>query len=252
MIAVQVRKLSGERVDFQIPHSAHVLELTTLASSRFAWDPLSTVFLYHGAPVPTSTPIADLELPPDSFLVCYNRTFIPQPVPAALPLVQSDSLSCKKQYDRNGKVIPFNVDDLIDHIVHLQYTPEHARAALEYSAYDLSNAISLLVNRKTIEGQEGAVDDDDSYTGRAHRNRTCRFNDPPEEPEEAEAATRSSGRRSADEKKIHDEMRTFSDEQKMAVNRLFASGQDKTIVLQVYLACDKNETAAANCLASMT
>jgi hypothetical protein len=32
MIAVQVRKLSGERADFQIPHSARVLELMTLAS----------------------------------------------------------------------------------------------------------------------------------------------------------------------------------------------------------------------------
>jgi hypothetical protein len=166
--------------------------------------------------------------------------------------MQSDPLSRKKQYDWNGKAIPFNVEDLIDHIVHLQYTPEHARAALEYAAYDLSNAISLLVNGKITEGQEGTVDDDDSYTGRAHRNRTYRFNDPPEEPEEADAGTRSSGRRSADEKKIHDEMRSFSEEQKMAVMRLFGSGQDKTTVLQVYLACDKDEAAAANCLVSMT
>jgi hypothetical protein len=45
-------------------------------------------------------------------------------------------------------------------------------------------------------------------------------------------------------------MRTFSDEQKMVVMCLFGSGQDKTTVLQVYLACDKDE--AANCLASMT
>jgi hypothetical protein len=37
-----------------------------------------------------------------------------------------------------------------------------------------------------------------------------------------------------------------------AVMRLFGSGQDKTTILQVYLACDKDEAAAANCLAPMT
>jgi hypothetical protein len=45
---------------------------------------------------------ADLELPPESFLACYNQTFILQPGLAALPLMQSDALSRKKQYNRNG------------------------------------------------------------------------------------------------------------------------------------------------------
>jgi hypothetical protein len=149
MNVVQMRKLSGESEDFQILHSARLLELMTLASSLFAWDPLSTLFLYYGSPVPTSTPIADLELPPESFLVCYNQTFIPQPAPAALPLMQSDALSRKKQYNRNGKVIPFNIDDLIDYIVHLQYTPEHTRAALEYSAHINSTISRRSPKRRT-------------------------------------------------------------------------------------------------------
>jgi hypothetical protein len=42
------------------------------------------------------------------------------------------------------------MDDLVEHITHLHYTPEHARAVLEFTSYDLHNALALFANGKVI------------------------------------------------------------------------------------------------------
>jgi hypothetical protein len=48
------------------------------------------------------------------------------------------------------------MNDLIEHIGHLQFTPEHARAVLEFTSYDRHNGLVLFVNGKII-GADGFV-----------------------------------------------------------------------------------------------
>jgi hypothetical protein len=58
------------------------------------------------------------------------------------------------------------MDDRVEHITHLQFTPEHAWAVLEFTNSDLHNPFSLLVNGKIIgtKGLGGSRHDDDVET----------------------------------------------------------------------------------------
>jgi hypothetical protein len=135
------------------------------------------------------------------------------------------------------------MDDLVDHITHLQFTPEHARAALEFTSYDLHNALALLVNGKIV-GPDGLVDEDS-----APRRKSSRLE---RRDDDDEAPVKVPSRRTGEERKLHDELKAFSGEEKMAFMRLCGKQCDRNTVLQVVLACDKAELCAQMCLESMT
>jgi hypothetical protein len=140
--------------------------------------------------------------------------------------------------------------ELMKYICNLQFGEEHAKAALEFTGYDLANAISLLVYGKAVgvDGQEHSVIEDDL----AEKQKVSRINDYVKEPEEVDLKLgKVVVRRTEEEKKLNEAMKTFTDEQKMAVTRLVNRFRDQNTVLQVYLACDRNEVAAANCLQTM-
>jgi hypothetical protein len=244
MRAVQVRTLSGKRHDFLFAYDSTVSDVACASAPVLNIPPSDVRLLQDGRVLDPSTPLSAVPLQDNSFLICYSAS-VPAPRRPAVAPTSGAPRARVREIDRHGRIVPFNFSELIDHICHLQYTREHARAALEFTNYELGSAISLLVNGKIIgaDGLEHALNEDDLARRRVSRS------DPKEEV--AEVNVRVAPRRTGDERKLNDEMRLFTDEQRAAVTRLCARFPDRTMVLQVFLACDKNEASAQACLESM-
>jgi hypothetical protein len=245
MRTIPVRTFSGKPFEFSLPTTSTISDLITLSSPALNIPPDSVRFIYEGRKLDPSMSISDLILPNDSFLICYNQSLISSRPPSSTPLSLSQPRFRKRELDRFGHVIPFNITALVNHITYLQFTRERALSALEFTGYDLNRAISLLVNGKIIgpDGQDHPLTEE----GEIGRRRPPRG----EFREEPEPQPRMGPRRSEEEQKLNDELKTMSEEQKMAFVRLCTNHIDRNTVLQVFLACDKNEGTAQLCLQSM-
>jgi hypothetical protein len=183
--------------------------------------------------------VHDLAPPADSFFICYNKRYVRDP--ASLPSGDGFVLTPRVQsFDKNGRAIPFNIDELVNYIVYLQFSAEHARAALEFMGYDVKSAITLLVDGEIRRPRE------EGAPALPPRRRQEPIAEPEPEPEPMKLPTR----RTDEERKLSATMKTLSDEQRLVVNRL-ASKYDLPTVLQVFLACDKNEEITRQCLETM-
>ena len=178
--------------------------------------------------------------------------------------------------DINGNIIPWNIDSLINYIVNLHYTEHYARQALEYTKYDLHRAICLLSTGRAIgpDGREhscnvigvglsdpgsipgstgkggygtgnGNSNGSNDYGGSDNYDRNGYMNyEEPEEPATVPV------RRSVEEKKLAETMKEFNEEEKQALVRL-CYGRDRSIVVQVFMACGKDEALTESCLNTM-
>jgi hypothetical protein len=238
---IQIRRFSGQRKVLEVPETATVDDLRHVVSLCFNISPSECDFLYLGQPLDPAVALGSLRLSKDSFLVCYNRSYVRTPQ-AAAPIYRGIR-PIPRSFDKSGRPIPFNIDALVRHIVCLQFTPEHARAALEFTGYDLKNAIALLVDGSVAETR----DDDRATVGSRRRG------DPLTESSETDPDDihgRVQVRPSEEERKLLMKRRSLTLEQRQVVDRL-AVGRDESTVLQVYLACEKDENLTMTCLATM-
>lgn len=183
----------------------------------------------------------------------------------------------QNQKDINGNTIPWNIDSLINFIVNLHYSAHYARLALEYTKYDLHRAICLLTTGRAIgpDGREhscniigiglsdsgsipGSSFNSKGYgPGNANSNGSIDYGNSDNYDrnsymnyEETEEPATVPVRRTIEEKKLAETMKEFTEEEKQAITRL-CYGRDKSIVVQVFIACDKDEVLTENCLNTM-
>ncbi|OHT03588.1 hypothetical protein TRFO_29023 [Tritrichomonas foetus] len=241
---INIRLLTGKHFEFDVNESDTIDDLITKASPSIPINSENIIFIYETKILENSQKIDELELNPKSFLIVANKEWLKEEkVKSQLCQVIKSKPVINIHKDRNGHIVPWNVDALVNFIVNLSYTPEHALAALEYTIYDLHKAISLLSTGKAIgiDGQEHSVtvDLDPNYDNKS-KYVTYEENEEPTVPI----------RRTEEEKKLAETMKGFTEEEKQAVIRL-SFGRDKSIVVQVFMACDKDEALTESCLNTM-
>lgn len=180
--------------------------------------------------------------------------------------------------DSNGNIIPWNIDSLISYIENLHYTADCARLALEYTKYDLHRAIYLLTTGRAIgpDGREHScnvigigigdpgsipgtvvINKGGGYGGNGNSNGSIDYGSSDNYDrngymayEELEEPAVVPVRRSIEERKLAEAMKEFTEEEKQAIARL-CNGRDWSSVIQVFMACDKDEAVTENCLSTM-
>lgn len=290
-ININIRLLTGKHHIFQVNENSTVSDLKSQASSVFSIPVENLAFIYNSAILNNTTKIKDINYDKEqqnSFLIAANTLLTgnlndsensaknkseePNSTEkqSTVPNEPKKGNTIKK--DINGNLIPWNIDSLINFIVNLHYTAHYARLALEYTKYDLHRAICLLSTGRAIgpDGREhscnvlgiglsdpGSIPGSSFNKGNASSNGSIDYGssdnydrngyinyDEPDEPATVPV------RRTIEEKKLAETMKEFSEEEKQAITRL-CYGRDRSIVVQVFIACDKDEALTENCLSTM-
>ena len=243
-MSINIRFITGKSFKIDINDSSTVFDLKCHVSSLLSINLDNLIFIYDSNILENSTKLKDLKLSNDSFLIAANSTNLEhQKLSSSSHQLNSNSSNNQVEKDRFGRIVPFNINKLIDFIVNLSYSKKHAKAALEFTMYDLHKAILLLNSGKvgSYDGNEMSVNDDSEiYYTKGSFIRNYDDNDDLRVPI----------RRTEEEKKLAEKMKEFTEEEKRTIERL-SDGRDRSTVIQVFLACDKDETVTENCLETM-
>ena len=237
MAPVSLRSVSGERLTLRMPRTFFVKQVREAAANFLHCDISQVVLIFKREELDDSLSIDAIGLSEDSFIVALKKN------PEAAAAKQTRPSKSQKTIDKNGRQVPDNIDALVRFIIGLQFTEHQARAALEFTGYDLRNAVILLAKGTTVGADGKPAPQPDSETTRTMAE------DASSDSEDKEMRIISV--RSQEERKLDEALKSFTDEQRMAVQRLSNRYHDVTTVLQVYLACDKDEHATAACLQTM-
>lgn len=280
--------LSGKKSEFEISEESTILELKKQVSSIFEIEENNLFLMYHSNFLTDESRIKDINyIEGSSFIIAGNSLFLDSSNEEANQAKSNsrilkensdqstedyvERLNQRPQKDSKGNVIPWNYNELVTYIRNLGFPIEYTHHALKFTNYDLNRAIYLLKTGKAIgsDGREhscniilnAANDVPNSYgvcypnqnqeNTNANSENTSLYvtYDEPEEPEEPEKVVVPI-RRTEEEKKLDETMNNFTEEEKLAITRLSA-GRDQSIVVQVFIACDKDEILTESCLSTM-
>lgn len=243
MRALKVRSLSGRLYEFRVDQDTTVERLRQMVSEKANLEFGNVGLIFDHAELTDEQLVSPIAVAENSFVVFYHKSHSDPPMVEQPQLVQK--LEVLPKIDANGKPVPANIGNLMQFMIGLQFTREHAFAALQFANYDLDSAVSLLVHGKASNSEGHDNTGDPASPPPAGR---------PDDGAEAEGAkTEHNGPtvpiREADTLNVT--LDSLPVEQRLAIQRLTSHHHDIGTVLQVYLACDKDETTTLLCLETM-
>ena len=206
-------------------------------------------FIYGAAILNETKPVKELKIAPSNYIVIYSPTrqksiaqpekidsmpqgiIDPRPAPQLPPKELPDSpvveiSSPKPTHAQNVQQNqdPPNFDQLVLSLQEMGFTEDQCKQALRARNYEVDAAADYLIN-----GGAGAAPP------------------PPPQPSPPRVPSDRGGKYG----ELQSAFDSLSDDEKAAVTRLESLGLDPITVLQVYMACGKDETATATCITEM-
>ena len=236
IVPVSLRSISGERVIVRVPSSSSVGTVREAAAEFLKCDKSDVTMIFKRTELNDTSPVYSLGLTDDSFIIVLKKA--PRPVARNSARSQPSKSGHFAHFDKSGREVPVNVRALVKFLMNLHFSESHACAALEFTGYDLPAAVALLTKGKTLASETNA--------SKHHGT---------EPPRPAPAVDGHDLRlvniSSEDQRKLDEAVKSFTEEQHLAIQRLTNRHHDHMTVIQVYLACDKDENATAACLQTM-
>lgn len=236
IVPVSLRSISGERVIVRVPSSSSIGTVREAAAAFLKCDKSEVTMIFKRIELNDTSPIYSLGLTDDSFIIVLKK--VPRSAARNSARTQPSKSGHLAHFDKSGREVPANFRALVKFLMNLHFSESHACAALEFTGYDLPAAVALLTKGKT-----SASENNTSKHSGAEPSRPA----PAVDHHDLRAVTMSS----EDQRKLDEAVKSFTEEQHLAIQRLTNRHHDHMTVVQVYLACDKDENATAACLQTM-
>ena len=244
---IYLRNLYGKPYQYPYAKFHNIGELRQEIGNLLKSEPSSIIFYFNGGKLQNSNPIPKTT---EETFITFNK--IDQRIP--LPKVQVPHRRPEINLfpgfsiiEPNGK--PFNFNEQVDYIVNLQFSREHAEAALQYTNYNLNDAVTMLVTGVPIEKSpnpiphprtQKTVKSEVKAKSASSTTSTTPTKPPPPPAKEVKET-----------KNMRDVTKSFTKEQNAALRRLYDKFPDRAMVIQVFEACDKDEAKTSALLRTM-
>ena len=236
------RTVTGKIYTIEISPDKTLNDAKSIIKEQHHFDTDNCQFIFGAAILSDTKPVSELKIRPDNYIAIYNPTrprsirrpdkiepipqgvADPKPVPQYVPTDLTDSPERPTRATTTPTSDdPPNFNQLVSDLQDMGFPEEQCKQALRATRYNMQAAVDRLLN-----GSEGSAP-------------------PPPASPPREVFHRSSGRYG----ELQNLFDALSDDEKAAVSRLEQLGLDSITVLQIYLACEKDEASATSCINEM-
>ena len=226
----QVKRILVEK--HNVPANCQIVFNGHILNDEVTIDQLDTEghkLIVH-TPTPTPT-VTDPGVSGTAGAVSGDPTPAPAPRP---PAAAPATTTVQAPPQPSGPLDPSNFGELVGQLTEMGFPAEQCQLALRRSHYNIDNAVNML-----LSGQIGSAGDASDFHPAAEYPGASSGSISHGTSGLGPSYPTSAGR-FGPVQSTYDEL---TPEEKAAVDRLCATGHDPTTVLQIYVACDKNEEA---------
>ena len=250
---IKFRLVTGKSVTLDLEPSSPISDIKIKLGEYFQIDPNTIKLLAGNRPVKDNSNLSDLNIAPNAIIQIITIKKSPKPTSfnsmhpkpfssfEDMPITASseDAIRMKRppiglpprscQLNTRGTKDPKNFPATVKMLVEMGFEKDKCEKALRAAFYNVDRAAEYLVENKIPD-----TTCDDLKEIQESRDHLC---------ESAQCATQA---------KTEETFAQLTKEQKASIFKLSYLGYPRETVIQVYMACDMDESVASSCLLSMT
>ena len=241
---IYLRSFYGKSYHYPSANFSNIGQLKQEIGKELHLEPEKILFYFNGKKLQNQNSIPKTTI---SNFITFNEINSSSPMvkPPVKLIHENENVPI---IEPNGK--PFNFNEQVEYIVNLQFSPDHAKAALKYTNYNLNDAVTMLVTGVPVEKLTNTT----QHPKVPKTVKTETKTKPPPTPTSATPTKQPPPPKTPEVKEtknMRDLTKSFTKEQNAALRRLYEKFPDKTMVIQVFDACDRDEEKTLELLKKM-